>query len=135
MNEPNPFARPNQHWIDRAIQAAHDAGAFENLPTMGKPIPGMGEVDDENWWLKAYLKREGLSVGPPSLEIRRVVERGLDEIDGMDREDRVRAKVDELNEKIRRSAGATVHGPASTTRPLDTDEVVARWRSRRSGPR
>jgi hypothetical protein len=28
---------------------------------MGKPLPGHGTQDDELWWVKGYLRREGVS--------------------------------------------------------------------------
>ena len=42
---------------DRAIREAMEAGEFDDLPGMGKPIPGAGEPDDEGWWIREWVKR------------------------------------------------------------------------------
>ena len=56
--------------------------SFENLPGKGKPLDGIGAhgVDshrDEDWWLKAKLRRERLSYLPPTLAIRKELEEAL----------------------------------------------------------
>lgn len=36
------------------------AGAFDGLPGEGKPIPGLDQAYDPHWWIKSWLRREGL---------------------------------------------------------------------------
>lgn len=117
-----------ESFVERQIREAQEEGEFDGLPGFGKPIPELDEPDDELWWVKNLLKRERLSVLPPSLEILRVVERGLEEIGSLRREDEVRNAVAALNEKIRQANFAITWGPPSTLNPLDADEIVAQWR-------
>src|SRR5581483_547563 len=49
-----------ESWVDKQIREAVDRGEFDNLPGTGKPLPDAGEPDDENWWLKKYLRQEGV---------------------------------------------------------------------------
>lgn len=49
----------NPTWIDEIIIKAQEDGEFENLPGAGKPIPGAGKPDDELWWFRSWLKRNG----------------------------------------------------------------------------
>lgn len=125
---------PDQTWesfVEEQIQQAQAAGEFDHLPGFGKPIPGLDGPDDELWWIKDLLKRERLSLLPPALEIRRVVERRLAQIMEMASEAGVRRAVDALNRQIFEAQFAITWGPASTLGPLDVEEVVAKWRSSR----
>lgn len=115
--------------VERRIREAQAAGAFDNLPGLGQPIAEIdGSEDTEWWWLSSWLKREGLSVAPPTLEIRRTVELALANIWRLPSEPAVRRAVAELNDKIRQAQFAVTWGPASSLLPLDPDEVIARWR-------
>ena len=58
--------------VDRAIREAVERGDFDDLPGKGKPLPGAGTTGpiDENWWIRGYLEREGVSgdaLLPPAL--------------------------------------------------------------------
>lgn len=119
-----------ESFVERQIREAQEAGEFEHLPGFGKPIPELDEPEDELWWVKNLLKRERLSVLPPSLEILRVVEQGLEEIWSLRQEVAVRNAVAALNEKIRRANFAITWGPPSTLCPLEADEIVAQWRTK-----
>lgn len=59
---------PQQHptWIDEIIIKAQEDGEFDNLPGMGKPIPGAGKPDDELWWFRSWLKRNSEPEKDPS---------------------------------------------------------------------
>lgn len=46
-----------EHPVERAIREAMEAGEFDDLPGEGKPIPGAGSVDDDLWWVRAWLRR------------------------------------------------------------------------------
>lgn len=39
------------------IREAIDAGELDNLPGLGKPIPGIDEPYDPHWWVKSWMKR------------------------------------------------------------------------------
>jgi len=120
-----------ESFVERQIREAQEAGAFDDLPGFGKPIPELDEPDDDLWWVKNLLKREKLSLLPPSLEILRKVEQGLEAIAQLRHESEVRRAVSRLNDEIRRANFAITWGPPSTLAPLDADEVVSQWRERR----
>jgi hypothetical protein len=122
-----------ESFVERQIREAQDVGAFDNLPGFGKPLAELDEPEDDLWWVKSLLKREKLSILPPSLEILRTVEQGLETIAGLRHEDEVRRAVATLNDRIRRANFAITWGPPSTVGLLDADEVVARWRTRQRG--
>lgn len=60
MTERKPPEVSFESWIDKQIRLAQERGDFDNLPGAGKPIPLSGDVDDELWWVKSYLRRENL---------------------------------------------------------------------------
>jgi|GEM_PF-4060335 hypothetical protein len=45
---------------ENRIQAAIEAGEFDRLPGLGQPIDDLGDLHDQNWWLRAKLRRENL---------------------------------------------------------------------------
>lgn len=125
---------PDQTWesfVEEQIREAQAAGEFDDLPGFGKPIPGLDEPYDEDWWLKDKLRRENLSALPPGLAIRLEVHRTLERVWTLSREPEVRDAVESLNRKIR-AANSSLWGPPSTTMPLDIDHVVAQWRTRKA---
>lgn len=90
-------------------------------------------MDDENWWLKNYLRREGASADamlPPSLLLRRDVERLPELVRELDTERQVRETVTELNRRIVEWLRLPT-GPHVPVAPVDADDVVAQWRSER----
>ena len=71
--------------VERQIRLAQERGEFDDLPGAGKPLPGLDGPDDENWWVKGYLRREGLSTEPllpTPLQLRREIERLPDTVAG-----------------------------------------------------
>jgi len=48
---------PRQHPVERAIREAIDAGEFDDLEGVGKPIPGAGTIDDDLWWVRRWVQR------------------------------------------------------------------------------
>lgn len=124
------------HWyedrIDRQIREARERGEFENLPGLGKPIPGAGQPYDENWWVRDLLRRENAGLPlPPLLALRKEVAELPDRVDRESSEPRVRALVADLNERI---ADAR-RGPSAggvTVADVDVESVVADWRRRRT---
>ena len=87
MTERKPPSKSWDSWIEELIGRARAEGAFDNLEGKGKPISGLDAPYDPDWWAKKLLEREKLSVLPLALEIRAKVERALDEIWRLQRED------------------------------------------------
>lgn len=119
--------------IDKQIRMAQERGDFDDLPGMGKPLPGRGTQDDDQWWLKEYVRREGLSTEamlPASLRLARQVERIDETARKLPSEQSVRAAVAELNRQIADYLRAPSQ-PHVPIRPVDADAVVQRWRGGR----
>jgi hypothetical protein len=121
--------------LDRQIRLAQERGEFDNLPGAGKPLPGRGEPDDELWWVKGYLRREGLSTEallPTSLQLARQVERLPETVRPLGSEQLVREAVSELNRRIAEYLRAP-SGPHVPVRPVEPDKIVQEWRATRPG--
>lgn len=122
-----------ESWIDAQIRQARERGEFDHLPGEGEPLRDLEEAADPIWWGKKLLRREGLSLLPPALEIRRKVERLRDGLAALASERKVREAVGALNTEIRRLNAHAVGGPPTTQAPLDPEELVAAWRASREG--
>ncbi len=57
--------------VDQLIGDAVARGEFDNLPGFGKPLQGLGETHDPDWWLRKLVEREQISILPPGLQLRR----------------------------------------------------------------
>jgi len=123
----------NERRIDRLIREAQERGEFENLPGLGKPIPGLDRPYDELWWVKQLLERENLSLTPAGLELKRGVEKARDAVARAGSEAAVRRILEDLNRKIGEANARARSGPASDVAPVDVDEAIARWRARGLG--
>jgi hypothetical protein len=119
-------------WIDQQIRDAEAQGEFDDLPGKGKPLVGLDGPHDEMWWVRSWMKREGVSFTPLPLALRREVHDLQDRLDREPTEACVRRVVEELNGRIRSANKMpAIDGPPTTVSPLDVDEVVERWRARR----
>ena len=122
--------------VEAQIRLAQERGDFDRLPGHGKPIPGAGQPDDELWWVKGLIKREGLETSallPPSLRLRKEVEDLPAKVRGLRTEAAVRAEVADLNQRIAAWI-RTPSGPQVALRPVDVEDVVAGWRASRPAP-
>src|SRR4051812_31878444 len=98
--------------IDRQIREAQERGEFDDLPGAGKPLPGLGEHYDEEWWIKDLVRREKLSGGlPASLRLRKEIEDLMTTISAKKTESSVRRVVADLNERIVRAQRGMIDGP------------------------
>ena len=122
--------------VDAQIRAAEERGAFDNLAGAGKPIPGLMDPDDHMWWLRRFFDREKVpteAMLPPSLALRREVEKLPGTVRPLRTERAVRDHVEDLNHRIRRWIQIPV-GPQVVLREVDADEVVEGWRAARTPP-
>lgn len=133
MTERKPPGMRFETWIDKQIREAQERGEFDDLPGKGKPLAGIDEPPDELWWVKSMLQREGLSVTPPALALRREVHDLPDHLARLTSEADVRRVVEELNGRIREANRKPGDGPPTTVSPLDVAEVVDRWRAAAPG--
>ena len=132
MTERKPTGTSWETWIEAQIRVATEEGAFDNLPGAGKPLPNFGQEYDPLWWQKQLVRREQISILPPSLELLRKVETELATIEKLHDEATVRHRVAALNVEIAKVNATVVEGPPTRLGTLDVDQVVAQWRRTRS---
>lgn len=131
MTERKPHNESWESFSERKIREAQQAGAFERLPGLGRPIPDIDEPLDENWWVRKKLRRENLSVLPPLLAARLEAEKTIASIWNLSSEHTVRRKLERLNEKIREAHYSPAPGPAVPLSPIDVDDLIRQWRERK----
>jgi hypothetical protein len=132
MTERKPAGKSWETWIEELIHNARETGEFDDLEGAGKPIPGITDLYDPDWWVKKLLQREKLTVLPPALELLRKVEIGLAALWSVGSETDVRARVAALNTEIAKVNSRMVEGPPTRLAALDVDEIVSEWRARRA---
>jgi hypothetical protein len=123
--------------VEQQIREAQERGEFDDLPGKGKPLPGLDDADDEQWWVRRYLEREGLSTEallPEALLLRKQLDRLAETVAGLRTEQAVRDHVRELNLQIKRARVAP-SGPPVMLRLARADDVVERWRASRTAAR
>ena len=131
MTERKPVGVSWESWIDRQIREAQERGEFDNLPGRGRPIDGLDRPHDEMWWVRQWLKREEVSVTPPTLALRKAVDDLLDRVASERSELKVRELVAELNAQISDTNAKATSGPPSNLMPLDVEAVVEAWTATR----
>lgn len=132
MTEQKPPGTSWESWIEQQIREAQEAGAFDQLPGAGKPLPNLTGEYDPLWWVKNLVQREQISILPPSLELLRKVESELAKIWQVSDEAQVRSRVQALNAEIAKVNARAAEGPPTRLGLLNVDEIVAEWRSRTS---
>jgi DnaJ homologue, subfamily C, member 28, conserved domain len=132
MTERKPPGLSWESWIDKQIREAEERGAFANLPGAGQPIPDLDRPFDELWWVKAKLRREGLSYMPPSVALRKEAHDALEAASRAKSEAEVRQLITDINQKIRDANRTGIPGPSLMLMPFDADQVVRDWRTEHS---
>ena len=134
MTEKKPPGVSWESWIDQQIREAQEDGAFNNLPGAGKPLPDVDKPYDPDWWAKQLVRREGINVLPPALELLRKVESELAVIWALGSEAEVRKRVAALNAEIGKVNARAAEGPPTRLARFDVEALVEEWR-RRSTPK
>ncbi|WP_435770733.1 DUF1992 domain-containing protein [Nocardioides sp. SYSU DS0651] len=124
-----------QTWVDLQVQQAMERGDFDDLPGAGKPIAGLGDQHDPDWWVKQLVERERITVLPAALQLRRDDAELDDRIDELPSEPEVRSFVEDFNARVIRARYTPVDGPPLITMPRDVDATVAQWQERRAARR
>lgn len=118
--------------IESAIQQAIRRGEFDDLPGAGKPLEGLGERHDPDWWVRRKIEQEQLSgLGPPALALRVEHAEFADRLDALTHEREVREYVEDFNLRVREARLQLLGGPPVVTPEHDVDAEVAAWRERR----
>lgn len=133
MTDRKPPGLSWESWAERKIEEGRRAGLFDGLDGEGKPIDGLDAPHDEEWWIKAKLRREEIDYLPPTIAIRG--ERDAAVAAALDARDDVEARrlVEEINERIRYVNSHAVSGPPSTVWVVDVESILERRRVERPG--
>jgi hypothetical protein len=133
MTERKPPGVSFESYVDKQIRDAEARGEFANLPGAGRPAPAVTETEyDELWWIKRKMAREGVSVLPPALALRKEAEDTLAAAEAAPSERLVRRLIEDLNVKIRDMMFKPPPGPPLGLKPYDVEEIVSRWREHRA---
>jgi len=115
------------------IRDAMAQGKFDNLKYAGKPIPGLGEAYDPDWWVKGLIQRENISgLGPKAILLRTEDAELDDRLDAQFTEKQVRDILADFNARVIDARRQLQGGPPVVTKTRDVDAEVARWHERRA---
>ena len=128
-----PTAHERALYVETVIQQAIRRGEFDDLPGAGKPLPGLGEHHDPDWWIRRKIQTENLTgLGPPALRLR-IEDAGFEEhVDAMTREHDVRAYIEDYNRRIVEARRQLLGGPPVVTPTRDIEAEVTAWSERRA---
>ncbi len=128
MTSRKPEGLSWERWVDRLLREARGRGEFDDLSGRGKPLPGIEGPRDDLWWVKDKLRRENVSIVPPTLKIRREIEEARERIAEADSASEVRRILAAINARIRHLNAHATAGPPSNVVPLNVEHEVVRWR-------
>lgn len=115
------------------IRDAMAQGKFDNLKYAGKPVPGLGEAYDPDWWVKGLIQRENLTGMGPKAILLRTEDTELDaRLDAQFAEKQVRDILADFNKRVIDARRQLQGGPPVITKTRDIDAEVERWRERRA---
>jgi len=118
--------------VDRAVAA----GDFDDLPLAGKPIPGLGEGHDPDWWVKGLIQRENITgLGPRAILLRHEDAELDDRLDRLYTEHQVRETLADFNYRVIDARRQLLGGPPVITKLREVDLEVQRWQERRAAAR
>lgn len=116
-----------------ALDAAFARGDFDNLAYAGKPIPGLGNNTDPDWWVKGMMEREKISgVGPPALMLRKEDAELEATMDDLHSRSQVRDLLEDFNARIINARRQLNGGPPVITRLRDIEAELEGWELRRA---
>ena len=128
MTERKPTGLSWESWTEKQIEEGRRAGLFDGLDGQGKPIEGLDGTRDEDWWVKAKLRREEIDYLPPTIAIRGERDVAVAAALAADDESEARRILEQINDRIRYVNSHTVSGPPSTVWVVDVDELLERRR-------
>ncbi|HET9381653.1 MAG TPA: DUF1992 domain-containing protein, partial [Streptomyces sp.] len=124
MTERKPPGVPFESWVDKQIRDAQERGEFDGLPGAGAPLPREVEAAyDELWWVRRKTAREGVTVLPPALALRKEAEDALTAALAAPSEAAARRIVEKVNVKIRDMMLKPPPGPPLGRGPYDVEDV------------
>jgi hypothetical protein len=124
----------NKHeFVETAIQVAIRRGDFDDLPGAGKPLQGLGDHHDPDWWIRRKIERENLTgLGPPAILLRTEDRQLNGQLDLLGREADVREVLEDFNRRVVEARRQLRGGPPVVTPTRDVEADVEAWRERRA---
>ncbi|WP_345800346.1 DUF1992 domain-containing protein [Microbacterium sp. AZCO] len=123
-------------FVETAIQQAIRRGEFDDLPGAGKPLEGLGDRHDPDWWIRRKIEQEQLrGLGPPALMLRVEHAELESRLDDLSRETEVREYVEDFNRRVIEARRQLLGGPPVVTPTRDVETEVAAWHERRDSRR
>ena len=120
-------------YVETAIQQAIRRGEFDDLPGAGKPLDGLGDHHDPDWWIRRKIQTEGLTgLGPPALMLRTEHAEFDARLDALTSAASVREYVEDFNLRVVAARRQLQGGPPVVTPTRDADAEVAAWSARRA---
>lgn len=119
-------------YVETAIQQAIRRGEFDDLPGYGKPLEGLGDHHDPDWWIRRKIESEKLTgLGPPALTLRVEHAEMEERLDELTREQDVREYLEDFNRRVIEARRQLLGGPPVVTPTRDVEGELAAWRDRR----
>ncbi|GAA4731080.1 hypothetical protein GCM10023216_23810 [Isoptericola chiayiensis] len=118
-------------WVDTLVDQAMRRGDFDDLPSAGKPLRGIGGTHDPDWWLKNLVEREQVTGVLPPAQLRQESAAMDETLDRESDEAGVRRVVEDFNARVVDARRQLTGGPPVVTPTRDVDAEVRRWRERR----
>lgn len=119
--------------VEYLIRDAMAQGKFDNLKYAGKPIPGLGEGYDPDWWVKGLIQRENITGMGPKAILLRTEDAELDgRLDAQYSEKQVRDILQDFNKRVIEARRQLQGGPPVITKTRDVEAEVERWSERRA---
>jgi hypothetical protein len=111
-----PLTTDRAAQADAAVRDAIARGEFDNLSLAGKPIPGLGQQLDPDWWVKGLIEREKLTGLAPEPFLLRTEDATLDQrLDALYTERQVRDLLDSFNRRVIEARRQLLGGPPVVT--------------------
>lgn len=129
MTDRKPSGLSWESWVERQIDEGRRAGLFDGLDGEGKPIDGLDGPHDDEWWVKAKLRRERIEYLPPTIAIRGERDAAVAAALAAADEAEARRILEAVNDRIRYVNSHTVSGPPSTVWIVDIDAILERRRA------
>lgn len=128
-----PTADERAMYVEVVIQQAMRRGDFDDLPGYGKPLEGLGDHHDPDWWIRRKIRSEQLTgLGPPALTLRVEHAEFSTRLDALTNEQDVREHVHDFNRRVIEARRQLLGGPPVVTPLHDVEADVAAWRERRA---
>ncbi|WP_285319828.1 DUF1992 domain-containing protein [Pseudarthrobacter sp. lyk4-40-TYG-27] len=115
------------------VRDAMAQGKFDNPKYAGKPIPGLGDSYDPDWWVKGLIQRENISGLGPAAILLRAEDAHLDAtLDALSTEQQVQDLLQDFNKRVVDARRQLQGGPPVITKTRDVEVELDRWRNRRA---